>query len=269
MESQVRTALLGPEHSFHHIAALSYLGEDLVPVFKNSFEGILQSLSSGESDIAIIAVKNSHAGYVGNNLIDISKHGFYINDEIKLRIRFFLAAKQLVDTKDIVEIVSHPVAIRQCMPYLQKFSNAILTEVSSTAEAANIVSNDSRTNIAVLAGGQVIEQTKLAILEEALLDRKDNITRFVVVSAAHQTIPTTPRTIISVEGNRAMLDASVADSPLVIREQIDIPGTDASYCEFISPGVFATNAYINSIKNKYDGIRIIGYYSECKRILNT
>ncbi|HET8962924.1 MAG TPA: prephenate dehydratase domain-containing protein, partial [Chitinophagales bacterium] len=212
MDKQIPTALLGPENSFHHIAASSYFGKSLQPVFKNSFDEIFNSVISGESENAIIAVKNTYAGFVGDNLIRIAKNGLHINDEVKLQIRFFLAVNHLVEPMEIREIISHPIAIKQCAGFLKKFPNTKLTEVSSTAEAANLVANDARKNIAVLAGEQVIEQTKLIILEEATLEQKDNITRFVVISKTLQMPHKSSSIIISIKGNSHLIFNSISNT---------------------------------------------------------
>ncbi|MBK7109916.1 MAG: prephenate dehydratase domain-containing protein [Chitinophagales bacterium] len=269
MDKQKTTAILGPENSFHHIAASSYFGNALQPVFKHSFEEIFNSVSSGESDNAIIAVKNTYAGFVGDNLICIAKNGLYILDEVKLQIRFFLAVNHLVEPMEIHEIISHPIAIKQCAEFLKKFPNTTLTEVSSTAEAANLVANDARKNIAVLAGEQVIEQTKLIILEEATLEQKDNITRFVVVSKTFQTTQKTSHIIISVEGDSTIIFTSIGNTSLEIREHLEIPNSDESYFEFICINSNVADLYIASIKKHYPEIRVLGYYAECEKIVNT
>lgn len=269
MDKQITTALLGPENSFHHIAASSYFGMGLQPVFKNSFDEIFNSVLSGESEHAIIAVKNTYAGFVDENLIRIAKNGLHINDEIKLQIRFFLAVNHLVEPMEIREIISHPVAIKQCAGFLKKFPNTKLTEVSSTAEAANLVANDARKNIAVLAGEQVIEQTKLIILEEATLEQKDNITRFVVVSKTLQIPHKTSSIIISIKGNGNLIFNSISNTSLVIREHIAIPNSEEGYFEFICINYNEADLYINSIKKHHPQIQVIGWFAECEKIVNT
>ncbi|MBK6731890.1 MAG: hypothetical protein IPG60_13315 [Bacteroidetes bacterium] len=199
----------------------------------------------------------------------MQKNGLYINDEVKLQIRFFLAVNHLVEPMEIHEIISHPIAIKQCAGFLKKFPNTKLTEVSSTAEAANLVANDARKNIAVLAGEQVIEQTKLIILEEATLEQKDNITRFVVISKTLQIPHKTSPIVVAIKGNFTLMYDPIFNSNLKEREELQIPNSDEIYFEFICSNSHEADLYIDSIKKHHPEIQVIGYFAECEKIVNT
>lgn len=266
-----QVALLGPQFSFHHLAAISKFGDNLLPVFSAGFKEIIDSVISGDSEYGILAVHNSNAGYVGNNFSLIAESGLYVTGEIKLQIHFYLAAKQHIPIADITSIASHPVGLQQCAAFLQKFPHARLIETSSTSQAAEWIAQSDDIYAAALAGKQSIADNRLIILEEAT--SSDNIftTRFLVLQKTLADKDQSPDSelYIAVVGLQDEIQRSIQATALSISELIPLNGEGMCYIELFGNNISECLSYIYTIEAIKPQIRLIGYFPKCEIIVNT
>jgi prephenate dehydratase len=87
---------------------------------------------------------------------------------------------------DIREIRSHPIAIAQCMAYLNQLPGMALVESDDTAGSARIVSENRLPGVAVIASSSAAEIYGLDILASGIETFKQNYTRFVVIGREDQ-----------------------------------------------------------------------------------
>ena len=82
---------------------------------------------------------------------------------------------------EINKIYSHPQALGQCRKYIhENIKNCDLIEVESTAKGAELVKNIE--NSACIANKACAEIYDLEVIEENIQDKKNNQTRFFVLS---------------------------------------------------------------------------------------
>lgn len=173
-----------------------------------TFGDAMQSVQSGEADIAVIPVENSTAGRVMEVYNILPESGLSIIGEYFLPIhhclmmptRFVrglppqnLTEEQLLEWKRrepdqdvldravsrIVEVRSHTQGLAQCRNFLMKaLLNARLRETWDTAGAARDLSQDSQPNVAVLAPAGAVRYG-MTILRENVEDDSSNTTRFL------------------------------------------------------------------------------------------
>ena len=98
-----------------------------------------------------------------------------------------LLARPGADIAGIREVVSHPQAMSQCMPYLRRHG-WIQTSAVNTAVAAREVAAGDRNDIAVIAARETAELYGLQVLENDINEQKTNTTRFAVFTATESRI---------------------------------------------------------------------------------
>jgi len=140
-------------------------------------------------DAAIVPVENSLEGSV-NITVDSFIRGIdaMIKGEVILPITQNLLIKKPIPFHEIKEVLSHPQALFQCREFLKEHMPAArLKEVSSTAEAARLVS-ESEDNIAAIGNKALSKIYGLRIAAESIQDSNNNMTRFYVLSAEDEKV---------------------------------------------------------------------------------
>jgi prephenate dehydratase len=146
---------------------------------------VLKTLERGEVSQAIVALENVCGGgvtEVEDRLIDDAKNGrhFKVTAELLLPIKHLLLAKKGAKLSGIKKIYSHPQAIAQCGLFV--FQNGIKTiEMDSTAKAAEMVAKSHDLTIGAIASSDAAKKYKLEVIVENIGDRKNNMTKFIVL----------------------------------------------------------------------------------------
>ncbi len=163
-------------------------------MYMKNFNGVFAAIDKGLCQYGILPVENSTAGSV-NQIYDLMmKYNFYIVKSVKLKVDHSLLAKKGVKKEDIREIFSHEQAIMQCDDYLKHFPHAKITICENTAEAAKMVAESDRTDIAALASYECGKLYGLGCLEEAVQDNGNNYTRFICISKKLEIYPGADKT---------------------------------------------------------------------------
>lgn len=163
-------------------------------LYMKNFNGVFAAIDQGLCQYGILPVENSTAGSV-NQIYDLMmKYNFYVVKSVKLKIDHSLLAKRQTKKEDIKEIVSHEQAILQCDDYLKEFPNAKITICENTAEAAKMVAESDRTDIAALASYSCGKLYGLSCLQEAVQDNGNNYTRFICISKKLEIYPGADKT---------------------------------------------------------------------------
>jgi prephenate dehydratase len=178
-----RIAVQGIIGSFHEEAALKYFKEKVEVKECKSFTSVCKLVDTDKVDYAVMAIENSIAGSLLKNYQLIRDYHLRIIGEIYLHIQMNLMAVPGVKTSDITEIYSHPIALQQCVEYLEKyFPNAELHEGIDTAGAAKFISEQRPKNAAAIGNLRSAELYKLEVLETGIETNKRNYTRFLILS---------------------------------------------------------------------------------------
>lgn len=116
-----RIALQGIAGSFHEEAALKYFDQEIEVVECKSFTRVCELIDNDKVEYAVMAIENSIAGSLLKNYQLIRDYHLRIIGEIYLHIQMNLMAVEGVKMSDITDIYSHPIALQQCVEYLEKY----------------------------------------------------------------------------------------------------------------------------------------------------
>jgi chorismate mutase/prephenate dehydratase len=189
-------ACQGVEGAYSQIACDRLFSEPNI-FYINSFDGVFSAIRNGLCRYGVLPLENSIAGSV-NVVYDLMmRNEFKIVRSVRLKIDHNLLAKPGVKRSDIKEIFSHEQAINQCAEFLKGFDkNVKITAVINTAEAAKIVSESERSDIAALASRSCCDLYGLKCLEGSVQDKGNNYTRFICISKDLEIYPGAERTSI-------------------------------------------------------------------------
>lgn len=184
-----KIAIQGIKGSFHHQVVKEYFSENVEIDECLSFEELIDSLLSGKSDQAVMAIENSIAGPIIPNYALIDKNNLHIIGEHYLSIHQNLMALKGQKIEDIKEVHSHPMAILQCMDFLKQYPNIKLVEDKDTAETARRIQEKQLTGIAAIASKVASEMYDLEIIAPEIQTIKNNMTRFVIIKKQNSFLP--------------------------------------------------------------------------------
>ena len=180
----MKVSIQGESGSFHEVAARQYFSYDDIEIVPcPTFDLTLSSVKSGEADFAVMAIENARSGSILYNYTLIRESGLKILGEHSLRIRQNLMALPGQQITDIREIRSHPIALAQCMTFLNQFPGMTLIEAEDTAGSARQISENRLNGVAAIASAISAEIYGLDILAEGIETYKQNYTRFHVIGS--------------------------------------------------------------------------------------
>lgn len=179
---RTKIAIQGIKGSFHHQVAKEYFYQNVEVDECLSFEELIDSVMTGKSDQAVMAIENSIAGPIIPNYALIDKNNLHIIGEHYLDIHQNLMALKGQKIEDIQEVHSHPMALLQCMEFLKKHPSIKLVEDKDTAETARRIHEKQLKGIAAIASKTASEMYDLEILAPEIQTINNNMTRFVIIN---------------------------------------------------------------------------------------
>ena len=183
----MKISIQGEKGSFHEVAAIQYFNYDDIDIVPcSTFDLTLNTLLAGDADFAVMAIENARSGSILYNYTLIRESGMKILGEQNLRIVQNLMAMPGQTIADIKEIRSHPIALAQCMTFLNQHPGITLVESEDTATSARIISENKINNVAAIASSRASEIFGLDILAAGIETYKQNYTRFLVVGREEQ-----------------------------------------------------------------------------------
>jgi len=193
-----KVSIQGYEGSFHQIAAQEYLGKDTEVIPCDTFREVVKIASdSKQSDGGFMAIENSIAGSILPNYTLLQKSKLKIAGEIYLQIHQNLMVNPGVVMDDIREVHSHPMALLQCMDYLEKHPSWKLVETEDTALSAKHIHQHRSKHVAVIASKLAAELFNLKLITPKIQSNKNNYTRFLFIQ---------PLNIKNEEANKASIN---------------------------------------------------------------
>jgi len=180
----MKIAVQGEIGCFHEVAARQFFCYDEVEIVPcSTFDMTLNSVREGKADMAMMAIENARSGSILYNYTLIRESGLKMLGEHNLRIRQNLMALPGQTIHDIKQIRSHPIALAQCMTFLNRYPGITLVESDDTAGSAKLISEHKLKKIAAIASLNAAEIYGLEILAEGIETYKKNYTRFLVIGS--------------------------------------------------------------------------------------
>ena len=190
-------ACQGVEGAYSQQAAEKLFRHPHVMYFSN-FEAVFAAIEKGLCRYGVIPLENSTAGSV-NMVYDLMmRHNFRIVRSVRLKVDHNLLSRPGVKLADIREVYSHEQAIGQCSAFLQAHPEIRVVRCANTAEAARMVSQSDRRDIAALSSRACAELYGLVNLAPSCQDQGNNYTRFICISRELEIYPGADRTSLMV-----------------------------------------------------------------------
>jgi len=186
-----KVIIQGYPGSFHDQACNLYFnGEKLDVIPANTFNELGVKFSEDQSiDYAVMAIENSIAGTILQNYRILRERKLRVIGEVYLRIELNLMGLETQDFDEIKEVHSHPMALNQCLRFLNQYPKIKLVESEDTALTAKLIAEKKHTHIAALASSRAAEIYHLKMHYKSIEDNKANYTRFFIVQKEISLLP--------------------------------------------------------------------------------
>jgi prephenate dehydratase len=183
-----KVTIQGYEGSFHQVAARQFFGKNVEVIPCATFKQVVQiGEDSKQSDGGVMAIENSIAGSILPNYNLLQKSKLQVIGEVYLSISQNLLVYPGVKLEEIKEVHSHPMAILQCLDYLEN-QDWKLVETEDTALSAKQVRQHKRKHVAAIASKFAAQLFDLDVIGPDIHTLKNNITRFLIMVPAKQKV---------------------------------------------------------------------------------
>jgi len=180
----MKISVQGETGCFHEVAARQYFCYDQIEIVPcSTFDLTLAKVKEGLADYAMMAIENARSGSILYNYTLIRESGLKMLGEHNLRIRQNLMALPGQTIHDIKQIRSHPIALSQCMTFLNKYPEITLVETDDTAGSAKLIAGHKLKKIAAIASSNAAEIYGLEIIASGIETYPKNYTRFLVIGS--------------------------------------------------------------------------------------
>ena len=271
-----KIAIQGFKGCFHQAAAQHFYGSDIEIVCCSNFPKLVQAAADPRlSNGGIMAIENSIAGSILPNYNLLNNSNLRITGEVYLQINQHLLVNPGVQLEEITEVHSHPMALLQCLEFLEKH-NWKLIETEDTALSARNIHEQGSRHIAGIAGRLAAELFDLDILAADIHTQQYNYTRFWALQPAELCTEPDDADKASVnfqtdhsKGSLAKVLTRIAEGDVNLSklQSMPIPGSDWKYSfhadlEFTSKSQL--EAVLEKIKPFTAGIKVHGVYKNGK-----
>jgi prephenate dehydratase len=272
----VRVSIQGYEGSFHQVAARQFFGQNVEVIPCATFREVVKiAANEKESNGGVMAIENSIAGSILPNYNLLQKSSLQIIGEIYLPIKQQLLVNPGVKLEDIREVHSHPMAIQQCLEYLDNY-NWKLVETEDTALSAKHIHQHHSKHIAAIASKLAADLFELEVIAPNIHTLKNNYTRFLVLQPKEVAKAVEGANKASVNfhtdhsrGSLAKVLTRIADGGINLSklQSFPIPGSDWLY-SFHADMEFETidqfNNVMENIRPITADLKIYGVYKNGK-----
>lgn len=273
-----KVSIQGYEGSFHQEAARQFFGRDVEVIPCDTFRQVVKiAASKKESDGGVMAIENSIAGSILPNYNLLQNGGLQITGEIYLQIQQNLLVNPGVKVQDIREVHSHPMALQQCLDFLDKYEWK-LVETEDTALSAKHIHDHRNKHTAAIASKLAAELYNLHIIAPNIHTLKNNYTRFLILQRQDAAAQVNDADKASVNfhtdhsrGSLAKVLTRIAEGGINLSklQSFPIPGSDWKY-SFHADMEFDTldqfDKVMEEIKPLTAGLKIYGVYKKGKTV---
>lgn len=266
----------GYEGSFHQVAARHFFGKQVQVIPCDTFRDLIRlSLDKKQSAGGIMAIENSIAGSILPNYNLLQKSKLKVVGEVYLSISQNLLVNPGVQLSDIKEVHSHPMAILQCLDYLEKHDWK-LVETEDTALSARHIHQKHSKHAAAIASRLAAELYDLEVITPNIHTLKNNVTRFLVLKREQevQEVAHADKASVYFQTNhskgilaKVLLQISEGGINLSKLQSMPIPGSNFKY-GFYADLEFDNrqqlDAVLASIGSLTNNVKIFGIYKKGK-----
>jgi prephenate dehydratase len=149
----------------------------------DTFQGVFDTVASGEADFGMAAVENSIYGPIGKVHDLLADADISVIGEVTLGIHHGLIGLREAKLDDITDVHSHPVALAQCKEFIATvLHGAREHEEFDTAGSVGVIKDMGEISAAAIASPDVADQHDgLIVLRTNIEDNSENYTRFLAL----------------------------------------------------------------------------------------
>ena len=274
-----KVSIQGYEGSFHQVAARQFFGNEVEVITCATFRDVVRiAANREESDGGVMAIENSIAGSILPNYNLLQKSDLKVVGEIYLQIGQNLMVNPGVRLEDIREVHSHPMALLQCIDYLERNPHWKLVETEDTALSAKHLQQHRSKHIAAIASDLAAQLYGLDILGPNIQTMKNNYTRFLILQRADVARDVTDPDKASVNfhtdhsrGSLARVLTRIAEGGINLSklQSMPIPGSDWEYsfhADMEFEGLEQFQTVIEAIKPITAELKIYGTYKKGRTV---
>lgn len=187
-EAVLPVSIQGYEGSFHQVAARSFFGNKVEILPCATFGEVIKTAADPlKTRGGIMAIENSLAGSIMPNYNLLQKSNLFVAGEVYLQINQHLMVNPDVELDQIREVHSHPMALQQCLGFLNQHPWKLIESEDTALSAKQLVQKKSK-HVAAIAGKLAAELFGLKIIAPNIHDVKNNYTRFLILEQAPSEI---------------------------------------------------------------------------------
>ena len=193
LPNSAKIAYLGPRGTFSEQALRSERDLGICELVEmTTIAGAMRAAMAGAVDYAFVPIENSIEGSVSSTIDElIFGEELFIQREVVIDIHIDLMVLPGVEMREIKEVVSHPHALAQVRQFLAvNLPDAMTNVTNSTSDAARLVRESGRRDLAAVAPSLTAEMYSLLVLAKSVEDQLANETRFVLVGSHRIQKPT-------------------------------------------------------------------------------
>jgi len=229
-KSELSIAFQGAPGAYSHVAARMFIAKrgkelglptdadeakELSVMFSSSrtFQDVYEKVKNGTCQFGVVPLANSSVGSIGPAWELILQYQVSFIADVYVPIHHQLIGLPGTDPKSIKVVISHPVALKQCIKFLNSIPWAQGHGFWDTSGAAFHVKEKNDPTIVAIAGEQAAKLTGLQILAKDIEDFSHNETRFgiiapvnVAMEAVSKNFPPRPKLTCIVELDPESID---------------------------------------------------------------
>jgi len=178
ISKEIRIAFQGERGAYSEMAImLNFPTSTAIPL--KTFYDVFETVKNHRNGIAVVPIENSIEGSVSETYDLLLQDKIYVSGEIFQRINHCLIVNK--GYKNIINVYSHPQALGQCRNYIQR-NKLEPIPAFDTAGAVKFIKENKMMSSAAIASRRAAEIYDMEIFDEGIEDKKNNFTRFFVIS---------------------------------------------------------------------------------------
>ena len=187
----IRVVMQGFPGCFHQEAAEQFFEDQEIEfVASKSFYALANVLRDDRNvNYGIMAIENNIAGTILQNYKILRDYRFRIVGEIYLPIHHNLIVHPGISIEEIEEVHSHPMALNQCLEFLEQYPFLQLVNQEDTALSVKNIADKKWKNIAAIGSSKAASLYNLSILNHNIETSKNNHTRFFILQNDSLSLP--------------------------------------------------------------------------------
>jgi chorismate mutase/prephenate dehydratase len=173
------------------------------------FAEVIDALEAGEIHYALLPIENTIAGSINEVYDLLARRAVTIVGEEVWPVEHCLVGLSGTVLEQVHVIRSHPVALQQCQRFLDGLVECRAESYHDTAGAAQSVAIEKDARIAAIASEEAARQYGLDVLRRDVSDARVNLTRFLLIGTAPETVdarrPSKTSLVLAVNHRRGAL----------------------------------------------------------------